>query len=488
MAAIEIQKMRTKEKRNSQWGIVLYVVAFLAIFGLVFRISPISDDWHYLTSPNPGFNLSDLLPGKVFWRPFDALFGGLIGLVPRMFPYLNRFVVVLAHIFNAVLLKRILDKAGISQKWCYFSSCFFMFSSATWAVTVSPDALNQAYSLLFGLLAIWVHMNKGGYYYLLFSALSLFWKESGISWLFVVPLWDIASSQIGIRAFCRNAQQVKKAAKQVLASTLVVCGYFALRFALQGDVQLGSDTGNYRINLVSLNFVKNIVLLVASAGTGIDSIALFGAHKSIALLCLTTGLSLVFLAAWCIAIMLVLRKKKPIFPLVCIGICILGLAAPLSVLGHAGEMHAYPVLFGMAVLFGYGFDLAELPLRKVLIGVVAIALAFAISSAHKLAAIYDYSAQTKRVEQEIAQQYETKTGKVLFVVIDEKEGYSVFTQQGIVGTGYGESMRKYLCWEKLDHTSHNVQTEEEAKKYLQENQNKYTQIFLVKNDRAEKVK
>lgn len=483
-----VKKNRIAPTLRLPISVIFYVAVFVVIYCLVGWIRPVSDDWYYTTSPNPDFSYTDLLPGKNFWRPFDALFGGFMALVPGLFPWLNRFFVVLAHILNAVLVKKIMVKTGVSRQWGHFASCFFLLSSSAWAVTVSPDALNQAYSLLLGLLAIWVHLHKGGYYYLLFSVLSLFWKESGISWFFVVPLFDIFSKQVRLKEFFKNRTLFQTAIKQIFFSFLVILGYFALRFILQGDMSLGGETGTYKVTIFSLSFIKNIVMLLASAAGGVDSIALFGTDKSPLLVCVTGGLSLLFIGTWCVAAVTLIRKKGLMFPLLCAGACVLVLAGPLSILDHAGEMHTYPVLFGMAAVYGYCFDAAHFPARKVLIGLLAIAIAFGISSAHKLAAIYDYSNQTLRVEKEIYTQYEQKPGAALFVVVDEPKGYSVFSQAGIRGTSYGLSMRQYCDWKDLQHTHKNVKTADEAAQYIQKNGKKYTQIFVVENDSVKKVK
>lgn len=479
--------MMTKERR-SFLPALFYISVFAVIYLLIGWVRPMSDDWNYLTSPNPQFSLADLLPEIAFWRPFDALFGGIMGMIPWLFPWLNRLLVVLAHVINAWLVKRIMEMLGFGRQWSRFALCFFLFSSATWAVTVSPDALNQAYSLLFGLLAVYVHLKKGGYYYLLFSAISLLWKESGVSFFFIIPLLDVARRRVCLKAFLKNKEQITKAAKQVLLSLLVVFLYFAVRFLLRGDVQLGTTSGTYKLSFLSVSTLKNFLLLLGSAATGIDSIALLGTDRSVFLVGITAVLSLLFWAGWLIAVISLFSQKKLLFPLVCGGLCVICLALPLSILGHAGEMHAYPVLCGMAVFFGCCFDTAELSLKKVWAGVLAIFLAFGISSVHKLTAIYDYSANTARVEQEISTQYEIKSGKVLFVVIDMQEGYSVFSQSGIFGTSYGDSMRPYFHWARLDNAVFAAQTEEEANQYIQVNQEDFAQIFVVKNDSVKKVK
>ena len=128
------------------YRILFYAIVFIAIFILVYPICPLYDDWYYATAPNPSFTASELLPGSTFWRPFDVLFGAFMAFIPSLFPALNRAVVILSHIVNAALIGSILTKLGVDKKWRIFGICYFLFSSATWAVTTSPDALNLSSS------------------------------------------------------------------------------------------------------------------------------------------------------------------------------------------------------------------------------------------------------------------------------------------------------------------------------------------------------
>ena len=468
--------------------ILFNILIFIILYGLVAWLRPMNDDWYYLTSPNPDFSLSDLLPQKTFWRPFDALFGGFLSFCPALFPWINRFFVILAHIFNGFLIKKIANKICVNQYIGIFASCFFLFSSSCWAVIVSPDALNQAFSLLFGLLAILVHFNQEGYKYILFCIISIFWKESGISFFFIVPLFELVFRKINIKEFFKDKSQLKRTLKQIIFSLLIIIVYFIARFALQGEVSLGSDYGTYDISIFSISFIKNVFLLVASAATGIDTIALFGAEKSLILICITTILSLIFLVSVCWAAIYSVRKKHPIFPFFCLCICIFALIAPLAVIGHAGEMHAYPVLFGIVILFAYCYDASKFSIKKILLCFISIAIAFVISAAHKVDAIYEYNSQTKRVENEIADLYDLTPGDVLFVVVNDIDGYSVFSQTGIRGTYYGTNMRQYLDWKELYNAYIDVENMFDAQKYIDVYGEQYSQIFIVENDYINKVK
>lgn len=468
----------------SRW--LFYIAVYIIIFALVSPISPLSDDWYYLTAPNPDFTMSDLLPGSSFWRPFDALFGGLMGFMPALFPAINRAAVILAHVLNAVFLDCILKKMEIRHR--RFAVCYFLFSSATWAVTVSPDALNQAYSVLFGLMAIYIHLKKGGYFYLFLCTVALLWKESGISWFFVIPIMDAVMGGKTWIGFTKNPKLVKRCILETLLSVGAVCAYFAVRFLLYGSITLGGDSGRYHVSLLSLSTIKNAVMLFASAGSGVDSIALFSNTPSMPLAAITVMLSLVFLVMWiCCAIQL-LRQKKELFALTGIVLCVLGLAAPLCIIGSAGEMHAYPVLCAITFLYSFCFDRAQISPKKMAVATVCIFLAFTISSTHKLISIYDYSERTQVLTQNLKNCYTEQSGAVLFVEIDGWEGYSVFNQSALTGTSDGFSLRPYYSWQELKHSQYSAKSREDALAYIQQHRDAYTSIFLIQGETVQKMK
>lgn len=475
-------------KKEMFLKVIFYIAVFIGFYSIVCSISPLSDDWYYLTGPNPSFQLADLLPGDSFWRPFDALFGAFMGLFAELFPALNRAVVVLAHVLNAVLLSSITRKMGMELRWRRFTVCFFLFSSAVWAVTVSPDALNQAYSVLFGLVAIWLHLKKGGYYYILFCLIALFWKESGVSWFFVIPILDAFLNGKTWNDFRKNSQLVKRFFKQVSFSFLTIIAYFAARFALYGQIALGESGGTYSLSLLSFSTVKNAVLLFASAATGVDSLALFGAERSLALVAITVVLSMVFVVAWLVCAINLLFKKKKVFPFLCILVCVLGLAFPLMILGSAGEMHAYPVLCGMSMLFGFGLSQSGANVKKMLVPILCLFIAFGISSAHKLLSVYDYSDRTKQLTQSIMENYDTPEGRALFVVVDDWTGYSVFDQSAIMGTYKGYSVRQYFDWVEVEHEQYAAESEEDADAYIEAHADEYDKVFIIEDETAQRVK
>lgn len=467
--------------------LLFYCAAFILLFALIYPISPLCDDWHYLTAPDPAFSISSLLPANTFWRPFDALVGGFLGLFPGLFPVFNQAAVVLGHVLNAVFLNLILLQMNIAPKWRKFSVCYFLFSSAVWAVTTNTDALNQAYSVLCGLIAIYLHLKRGGYGYLFWCILAILWKESGVSWFFVIPIFDAILNAQNLRSLFQDRALLKKCILEAVLSVVVICGYFAARFGLYGSVTLGADSGRYHISIFSLSTLKNIALLLASACTGVDTIALLGNSKSALLAGVTIFFSFLFLAVWAASAVQTVFRKKEWFPVLGLSLCVLGLAAPLSILGPSAEMHAYPVLCAVAILCGFCFDRADIDSKKVQIGLLCIFLAFTISSAHKLVAIYDYSQRTQDLTQNLLACY-TSADSALFVEVGYQDGYSVFTQTAMRGSAKGLSLRPYYNWQHLNHEQYLAQSMEDAQSYIEANHDRFASIYIIQAESVTRVK
>lgn len=481
------QPALSPEKQDLLFDVLFYCVAFVLIFALIYPVSPLCDDWHYLTAPDPTFGISSLLPANTFWRPFDALVGGFLGLFPSLFPVFNQIAVVLGHVLNAVFLNLILKEMNIQAKWRRFSVCYFLFSSATWAVTTNTDALNQAYSVLCGLIAIYIHLKKGGFIYLFWCVLAILWKESGVSWFFVIPIFDAILNAKTFRELFRNCALLKKCILEAVLSAAVICGYFAVRFLLYGSITLGADSGRYHISILSLSTLKNIFLLLASSCAGVDTLALLSNNKSALLATVTIILSVFFLIMWMFCAIQTVFRKKEWFSVLGLSLCILGLAAPLSILGPSAEMHAYSVLFVVSILYGFCFDQANISMKKARIALFCIFLAFTISSAHKLVAIYDYSQRTQALTENLRECY-TLADSALFVEADYWEGYSVFSQSAMRGSAKGLSLRPYYDWQYLNHDQYLTQSMDDALAYIASNQDRYSNIYIIQDESVTRVK
>ena len=94
--------------RNS---IVWILLTSPLVLFLLCQLQPTFDDWTYYTVPQTSaLKLTELLPDGNYWRPFDVLFGHILGLDYHLFPTLNHTFILLGHILNTYLVYRILPR------------------------------------------------------------------------------------------------------------------------------------------------------------------------------------------------------------------------------------------------------------------------------------------------------------------------------------------------------------------------------------------
>ena len=75
------------------------------VLWLLCQLLPTFDDWTYYTAPYMGSLFSSRwLPMDSWWRPFDHVFGWIVGLNYRLFPTLNHVFVYAAHLMNTLLV------------------------------------------------------------------------------------------------------------------------------------------------------------------------------------------------------------------------------------------------------------------------------------------------------------------------------------------------------------------------------------------------
>ena len=135
--------MKTQVGRNPIFWILL--TAPLALL-LLCLLQPTFDDWTYYTIPQmEPFRLQSLLPDGNYWRPFDVLFGHLLGLNYRLFPFLNHLFILLGHILNTWLVYRILQWFRISTLSRNLSVVFFYLSSGTLGTILNSHPLKTIF-------------------------------------------------------------------------------------------------------------------------------------------------------------------------------------------------------------------------------------------------------------------------------------------------------------------------------------------------------
>lgn len=170
-----------------------------AILYAIVLLLPTFDDWTYYTAPSfDGLFNYRLLPNSSYWRPFDAAFGWLLGLDHRMFPALNHIVVYAAHVGVTVLVYRLATAMGLCKTARNIGTVFFFTSPAMLGTVYGVDALNQACSHFFGLLGLWHYFNRGRKprvaLWLTCVFVATLWKENGIMFFFIAPLFAFGIS------------------------------------------------------------------------------------------------------------------------------------------------------------------------------------------------------------------------------------------------------------------------------------------------------
>ena len=428
---------------NMKWFVNMRFIGLMLFLAIVLiPIIPFHDDWWYLTAPNIHFTLRDLLPAQSFWRPFDALFGGALGVMPFCFPWANKIAIVLAHALNIGLLDRVLrqfwhdDSRTNAQR--RFALCIMAFSSATVASLVNTDTINQVWCITWGLYGTFLILRKEGTQYPI-SAIACFFisivvKESGASWLAVAPLMDYIRTR-DLKTLCRRA----------FVGALVLAVYFGLRFLLQGSFVLSGDE-YYAFSFAPTRVMVNFLIGMLMGCSAIDGLAFFsGKHI---LFAITVCLSL---AGWLFLLVSLFRYNglENIRRLILGLLIVLSFAAPHCFFKyfHPAELHMYSIVAGVAILIGC-MKFSSGRIFGIYLGAVCFAGLFMIGWVDKIGAIYKRSQRTREVLRKIEEAKVSLEEDVVFV-IDEDPSiccYSVFSQSVIHGLGKNKALRSLNGW------------------------------------------
>ncbi|MCI6554437.1 MAG: hypothetical protein MSA43_02090, partial [Prevotella sp.] len=140
-----------------------YILAIAAsspfVLVAVSLILPTFDDWNTLSSPNYDSNfMKYLLPYGTTWRPGDAMFGYINAINSRLYPLINHIIIFLGHLASTALVYKITGIAGMRPMARNMAMVFFYISPCVCGTIFSCDALNQTYSHLWGILAVYSYL------------------------------------------------------------------------------------------------------------------------------------------------------------------------------------------------------------------------------------------------------------------------------------------------------------------------------------------
>ena len=179
---------------NRNWSVALILVLTPFLLWATILILPTFDDWTSLTSPSfePLLTKERWLFFGYHWRPFDSVFGYILGLHPLgLFPTLNHCCVVLGHICCSWIIYKLLSTLGFNMTAVNMATFFFFITPAAMATVLAIDSMNQTYALMWGLLSFWVYIQQKGEKYPIYITLifiATLCKENGLMWAIINPV------------------------------------------------------------------------------------------------------------------------------------------------------------------------------------------------------------------------------------------------------------------------------------------------------------
>ena len=415
----------------------LFAVLFAAVCGLM----PFHDDWCYATAPNPDFAWSQLLPDASFWRPFDVLWGALMSKMPGFFPDANRFAVVFAHTLSSFFVWKALDKISKDHISCIVGTLFFAVSSVISATLFNSDTINQSWSFLLGIIALCVALGHEDVSWCRWGVvsglvvLSMLFKESGISWLAVIPI-----------VLCWRERDFKLLLLRAAFGAGVLAFYFALRFALMGRVAVGGEYYELGFDLenVAINFAMAVLLPL----TQFDMLAFACEHWL--LMVVSAAASLAFWWCWIAS-----AKRDGMDSKVLLLVALaLAFAAPHCFFKghHPAEMHFYPVIFAGSIFIALT-PVAAGQHRVRFFGISMMIVLFACGWYDKLTEVHRHSERTRMLFQELAKKGIDFSKPVYFIAEADPnvKYYSVFTESAGHGLYWGKACRALNGWRDFDY-------------------------------------
>lgn len=462
---------------------IIYCIGFLLALGAFF-ILPSDDDFYSLPAPHVLESWNVFLPNGAFWRPIDAAWGILMGKCVGAFPYLNHLMVLLLYAFCVYGLARTLDYCRVGRMTKNLSMGIFLLSPALVATVYSIDSINQVLCTAFGIASVLLYRKQKIVSYLM-MILALFSKESGIAWLVATPLLSLVIEEEQQGSVCIDLKKYKQLVKPYIGSFLIIGGYFVLRLLLRQPGVM-ETSGNYAGGL-GLNSLMGLVMLMGVSLTTIDTVALFLERNWIVVIA-SVVVSLLFLIVF-LRKFICLRRTYWLRLFECLVITMM-LTAPHLVMGHPGEMHAFPTLWGVALSVGIVLKNTQW-LRWEKNTITIFLICCVLVYLHKGYYMYQAGLFAKqRVESAVANS-KTIPHSVCILDCDPPivPEYSVFRATGELCWYKGWATRVYFDLVNPKKTEYYVIRPKELEKYLQkaETTHKYDAVWIVKDNQVKVI-
>ena len=196
----------------------LIIVSMPFVLWAKLQILPTFDDWTTLSLPNYDPQWQQyFLPNGSFWRPFDAAMGYLYSVIGNdWYPFLNHLLIFAAHLGSTFMVYKLAGALCFNNMARAVATSFFWFSPCVLATVFACDSMNQTYSMLWGLIALWIYLQRTERWrhplWMLCVLLAALSKENGLAWAVVPPIVAFGFRRISRRiSSLLLAQQTKTA-------------------------------------------------------------------------------------------------------------------------------------------------------------------------------------------------------------------------------------------------------------------------------------
>lgn len=395
---------------------ILGIIASAPIFlWAILLILPTFDDWTTLSLPNyePDY-LTYILPYGMTWRPFDAIMGYVNAIDYHLYPALNHVLIFMAHLgstFAIYKLTKVLEFRTIARN---IATLFFYVSPCTMGTILSCDALNQSFSHLWGILAVFIYLTTTGkkkyIAWIVCTYMSVLSKDNGLAWAIIPPVIAYAFDKIDKKTFKRN----------IAFGFAIALSYGIIRLSIPSTYV---KNGSYEEDVVSLySRVKGLISWISYTWFAADYIAIVNKPcRNLYIGFMTTILSCIFmLNIWCNKD---IWRKKQLWLLLAAFIIV---ASP-HLLISMSIMNTYSSLGMAALIIGYLCNESKNTERQLQTLFFMYLIAAIITDVH-----HWYKAwQTSLPGKEIAEEIVRKTGKpakrvYCILVRDDKPKFSSF--------------------------------------------------------------
>lgn len=395
----------------------------------------------FIQISDPGYFFPDAVR-----RPWDFLFGCLLGYFPSLFPTLNHLVIILGHSANTLLVYLICR--GLSVDAAFHSAAaepqptekegaganiaalFFFFSPATLGVTLACDGLNQTYAQFWGLLALWAYLRHRRWLWPLCIVMAALSKENGLAWAVVPPLIAYGFALVDRREALRHAG----------TGLLIALAYFLVFFSIYYSGVLPISYADEYAQATFASHLKDFLQLMAYTWLPLDYMsAVYPPTRNLTIVIITALMALPFLLL--LASKWRLLKTRRLLSLV---VAFFILVSP-HLLTLVSIMHNYAALSMAALIVATIIThINGKPLKTIALFTLFLAAAVFTDMHHFLAARQS-GLLGKRLATQAINQAQQPLQRAFCISIDDPDEprYSSFCVRPIDAFAWGLSVRHY---------------------------------------------